>query len=213
MRELWQIRAQIIRHGGIIKATKAGRHHQHLAFGEPQHEAQFAFAENHHQRIADGAKFQASQMQDGKFPPIRQLKRNHITAPNAACPQTRRNAVGKIINLRIGEAGFRAKIGSAGNNGGLTRMPRHGAIQMMQQRFITPEALGAHGGTTNGDIISLHGHSFLLHFQRASLRPFFQFWRAYCTATRPTFSRATISFMICAVPSPISRPITSRRRC
>ena len=35
----------------------------------------------------------------------------------------------------------------------------------------------------------------------------------YCTATRPTRSRATISFMIPAVPSPISRPITSRMRC
>ena len=35
----------------------------------------------------------------------------------------------------------------------------------------------------------------------------------YCTATRPTRSRATISFMMPAVPSPISRPITSRMRC
>jgi len=34
-----------------------------------------------------------------------------------------------------------------------------------------------------------------------------------CTATLPAFSRAMISFMICAVPSPISSPITSRRRC
>src|SRR5271165_36255 len=36
---------------------------------------------------------------------------------------------------------------------------------------------------------------------------------AYCTAARPTRSRATISFMMPAVPSPISRPITSRIRC
>ncbi len=35
----------------------------------------------------------------------------------------------------------------------------------------------------------------------------------YWTATRPTRSRATISFMTAAVPSPISRPITSRMRC
>ena len=33
---------------------------------------------------------------------------------------------------------------------------------------------------------------------------------AYCTAIRPTFSRAMTSFWICAVPSPICRPITSR---
>ena len=35
----------------------------------------------------------------------------------------------------------------------------------------------------------------------------------YCTAIRPTFSRAMTSFWICAVPSPISSPMTSRMRC
>ena len=40
-----------------------------------------------------------------------------------------------------------------------------------------------------------------------------RFSAAYCTAMRPARSRATMSFITCAVPSPISRPITSRRRC
>jgi len=43
-------------------------------------------------------------------------------------------------------------------------------------------------------------------------RPSVRRWRC-CTASRPAFSRAMISFMICAVPSPISRPMMSRRRC
>src|SRR5271163_3279204 len=38
--------------------------------------------------------------------------------------------------------------------------------------------------------------------------------RSYAdTALRPALCRAIISFMICAVPSPICRPRTSRRRC
>jgi len=44
-------------------------------------------------------------------------------------------------------------------------------------------------------------------------KPHPPYFRAYCTAARPTVSRATISFETWAVPSPISRPMTSRRRC
>ena len=35
----------------------------------------------------------------------------------------------------------------------------------------------------------------------------------YCTTTRPTRSRATISFMIPSGRLPISSPITARMRC
>ena len=74
MRELRQVFAQIGGHVSIIKTTETCRHHQYLALCQAQHEAQFAFAENHHQRITDGAELQAGKMQDREFPPIRQLK-------------------------------------------------------------------------------------------------------------------------------------------
>ena len=39
------------------------------------------------------------------------------------------------------------------------------------------------------------------------------FWRPSFLSVRGVYSRAMISFMICAVPSPISSPMTSRKRC
>ena len=103
MAQTRQITAQIYRHSRIVEAAEGCGHDEHLALGELQHEAKLALAEHGHERITDGTKLQAGEMQHGKFPPIRQLKGDDVAAANAEPGERECQHVGETIDLFVAQ--------------------------------------------------------------------------------------------------------------
>ena len=85
-------------------------------------------------------------MQHGKLPPIRQLERDDVAAPDAERRQPRRQHVREPVELAIAQAHFLPALRADGDDRGLVGKARDRAVEMVEQRLVAPMAGGRHFG-------------------------------------------------------------------
>lgn len=193
-------------HGRIVEAAERGWHDQHLQFRQAEHEGELALAKDDHERVRHRAKLQAGEVEDREFPPVRQLERHDVALADAARGKGARNGRGHGVELAVADALRVTALAAVGDDGGLVRRRRHGTCQVLQQGCVRPIVFRR--ASPGGEHVVRHEHQSFPPMVGALGGPF----ASYALVAR-SFSRETMSFMIWAVPSPISSPITSRRRC
>ena len=194
------------RDGAVIDVAERGRHDQHLGPGEAEHEGELALAEDDHQRVGDRAELEGGEMEHGELPPVGQLEGDDVALADAAPGEADRDAIGQAIEFGVGQAHFGRPVGAGGDDGDLVAEAGDVATEMVEQGLVAPQTGRGHGGAAGrGAQIVRHR---LLPPSGALAAPF-----SVQAAAARSASRAMMSFMIWAVPSPICRPSTSRRRC
>src|SRR5262245_53009224 len=189
----------------MIEISKSLGNDENFCFGVLEHEQEFALAENRHQWIENGPDARTGKIQQGEVPPVRQLHGHDVVAANAEPGQSDRNSVGKRLHLSIRKAPHLTRLDTDGSQRQFVGTFCKTGVQVVVDSAIVPvpsrNTLRAAGRQKNGVKLHFPLPSFETCIDHAG------------TAARPARVRAMMVFMICAVPSPIWKPSTSRSRC
>src|SRR5690606_8340956 len=101
-----QLVLQLIGQLFMIKIAERFRYNKNFGFTMSEHEFQLTLTEDRHEWIEYCTDTTTSQVKQGKFPPVRQLTRHHVTFFNTQLFQTQRNFIGHVPKLLIAKALF-----------------------------------------------------------------------------------------------------------
>src|SRR6516165_11575872 len=104
MGEFRKIALKRLRHRFMVEAAKESWNDKDLCVRKIEHIAQLAFAKDRHQRIDDGADAEGGESDHRKFPPVRQLNRDHVAALDLQALQRRGGARNGVAKLGVTEA-------------------------------------------------------------------------------------------------------------
>src|SRR5690606_5982908 len=90
----------------MAKIAESFRHNKNFRFAMFKHEFQFTLTKYRHEWIQYSANTTTSEIQQGKFPPVRQLARHHIIFLDTQLFQAQRNFVGHVPKLLVAEGLF-----------------------------------------------------------------------------------------------------------
>ncbi len=139
-----QVRADGVRHRFVPEAAIFPRDHQHFRFRLVQHESHLPLPEDRHHRVGDGAQPQRRQVQRDELPPVRQLHRHHVAAPDTKPRQAGGDPIDLLRQRRIGQrCGCACHAVVVHDRDAVGRCPDP-AIEVVQQRAVRPQAGRCH---------------------------------------------------------------------
>ncbi len=144
MLQVRQFGAQPGNHPGVVESAKALRNDQYLGVGETQHESQFTFAKDGHQRIDGRAQAHAGGIEHQVVPPTRQLHGDDIPWPDAQLGQSHRDPVGHDFELTEGVTHCLVGGGRVRDHGGALRRCLRYPIEMVDDEIVAPQTCAFH---------------------------------------------------------------------
>lgn len=215
-----QVRADPLDHPDVIEPAELLRDDEHARSRQPQPGADFAVPEDRDQRIADRADAGAREVRHQPLDAVGQLEGHHVAGIDAQLQQPGRAALHQVGQLAVGDGAVlvhrRDLVRHA--SGRRVEVVRDDLAGPVALRDVLRDALAGevgferHGRAPFQLVVAAAAHGGPSGGAVGSRRPV-RCARRHGASSRPSLSRAITSFMICAVPSPICRPSTSRSRC
>ena len=133
-----------------VKTPEALGRDDDLGLSVLEHEVQFTFAEDVHQRVDDRTDARARQIGHGELPPVGQLAGHDVVLLHAQATQAHGHAVGHLRQFTVGEAAHVIGFHAVGGERQFVGAGRHAGVQVIVDGAVMPEALRDHAGATLG---------------------------------------------------------------
>jgi hypothetical protein len=128
----------------------------HLGLAEAQHEAQFALAEDRHQRVGNGPDPVAGINQGNEFPPIRQLKCNDIAVSDVELREPLGNFVDALAELTVAEPDLAAEPAVPADEGRALGANGDGSVEVIDGQAAGPKFLRRRDAGRRQPYVELH---------------------------------------------------------